>query len=142
MMTSPRPVSLLFALAFAVSACKGTPGATQATGCGTRTAMVGVRDGYLSIICGCDEAAGTVKLAGSALTCTVPVNTWVVFDYSTTTLFHQIIPLGTPAISTSPLRNPSAAIPVPSHVVQLTTLATYRFADRFSSALSGQIVTR
>ena len=105
--------------------------------------MIGMKDGYLSVVCGCDEAAGTTKTLGNPLTCTVPVNSWVVFDYTGTTLFHQVAAVGTPAIPPSPVHNPSASNPAPSFSFQATLpTATYQFQDRFETQLTGQIVTR
>lgn len=122
--------------------CKDDAGIPAASGCGTKTALIGVNDGYISILCGCDESAGTIKTDGQPLTCTVPVGTWVVFDFSRNKLFHQIVPVGTPALVASGVSNPSAAEPLLSHSFQATSLATYAFKDQFQNGITGSIVTR
>ena len=129
------------ALFFALTGCEQNPSAS-ASGCGANTALVGVRDGFLEVLCGCTETAGTVVTNGQTLSCTVSQNTWVVFDYSTTRLTHQIISTSTPSFVDSPVRQAGENESSLSHAVKFETTGTYTFQDRYFSGLKGQIVVQ
>lgn len=135
-----RTLSLVFVLAF-FSSCEEYPSPKPAAICGTSTAVIGVRDSALLRLCGCDQGTGTA-VGGATFVCTVPVGTTVVFEFTSTELFHQIVPTGTPSIPPSAVSNPSAEPKWPSHAVKISAVGTYRFQDRFYPTITGQIIGR
>jgi hypothetical protein len=111
--------------------------------CDSGAAAILVNDASLQILCGCDEAAGTLASAGSALTCTLPVNSTVNFIFAGGMRnLHQIESVGSPAFASSPIFDPSSEAPVRAHGVRFETLATYTYRDAINHAISGTIVTR
>lgn len=110
--------------------------------CDAGTAVIEVQDGFLRNLCGCDETAGTLALAGSSLTCTVSTNTLVVFQFNGATLKHQILSQASPSFVSSPVADPQGEVRVPTYAVKLTSAGTYSFEDAFNSALAGQIVVQ
>ena len=111
--------------------------------CAPGSAQVGVRDGFLMVICGCVEPAGAVIPAPASLTCTVPKNTTVFFQYIGNVLRHQIIPTGALTFDPSPLSDPTGQIVlISSHPVQFDTSGTYLFIDAIDNSLSGQIIVQ
>lgn len=110
--------------------------------CASGTAQIAVYDGFLKIICGCNEAAGTQSIPPATLTCTIPVNTLFTFSYLGTLTTHQIISEGTPSFAASPLSNPLARSPIRTHTVELKTAGTYVFKDALQSTLSGQLIVQ
>lgn len=116
-----------------------TPGAS---GCGQNTALIGVRDGFLQNLCGCNEPSGTTASPGQTLTCTLPAGTWVVFDFSNTVLAHQIVSTGANSFPASAPKDPSKPGVVLNHAVQFTTAGTYTFQDTFEPSVNGQVIAQ
>lgn len=113
------------------------------TDCQAGVAQVAITDGFLQILCGCQEASGTSPTPPATLTCTVPVDTTVVFQYLNTSLTHEVIPAGALTFPASPVSNPAAGLQngfVRSHFVRFSTTGTYDFEDAYNSSLSGHIV--
>ena len=111
-------------------------------GCDTGAAQIGVGDGYLSVLCGCQEKGGAVTLPPSKLTCTVHQGTYVFFHYIGPTLNHQIISNGQPSFDPGPLSISHNSNIVRTHVVHLTTTGTYSFIDSQEGVLAGQIIVQ
>jgi len=132
--------TLLFFL-LCISACDDTPAATPSS-CGANTAVIAVRDGFTEIFCGCQEAAGTIAASGTALTCTITHGSYVLFDFTSTKLTHQIVSTGTPSFADSALHDPNKDDNSSSHVVQFTQTGTFSFQDRFIPGMTGQIISQ
>jgi plastocyanin len=137
------PLILAFSLfeAFALSGCYNYP-SSPASGCGTGTALIAVRDGYTENLCGCQEAAGTVAMAGHSLTCTITHGTWVVFDFTSAKLMHQVASTGTPSFPQTPLHDPDQGDRSDNAAVQLTQTGTYTYIDLFTPSVGGQIIVQ
>src|SRR5690349_7205970 len=89
-----------FALPIVGGACGSPPpGVTVVTqetvqGCGPGMAVIQVGDGFLMPLCGCQgagEANGTVFQVSNPLTCHLSGQTSVVFLFTGTQLWHQIV---------------------------------------------------
>jgi plastocyanin len=105
-------------------------------------AQIGVRDGILQRLCGCNEAAGEFQAPEVPLVCTVPAGTTVFFQFITTRLRHQIVSIGQPAFPPSPVSDPAGTQKVNSYAVVVTPAGTYAYEDNYDNALSGQIVAQ
>ena len=120
--------------------------APSQTACPAGAARIGLNDGFIQALCGCSQNGGapdaTEVVAGSALTCHVPVGTQVFFELQGVYLAWQIVPTGTPTFPASTLLDPRAEVPVRSHVVQFSTAGTYGFSNAFNSAMQGSIVVQ
>src|SRR4051794_33373640 len=83
----------------------GLPPAVAA--CPAGAAMLAVRDGSLQRLCGCTEGEALIA-PPAALSCTVSAGTVVFFQYTSTTLTHQIVPSSplTAFFVPSPLSDP------------------------------------
>ena len=113
---------------------------TSAPSCGAHTAVIRVQDGFLEILCGCTEAAGTVSAAGSPLTCTLSSGDNVIFDYRGSRNAHQIVSSGTPSFPSSPAKVRGSAMRIHTHGFSLDTAGTYSFSDNFDQQLTGQLI--
>jgi hypothetical protein len=102
--------------------------------CQTGTAKILVQDGFMKIICGCEEAPGTVVAQPNSLTCSLSRTTVLFFDYSGTSLPHQIYS-SEGAFAPS---NPDVKV----HPVTMNVSGTFAFSDRYNSNLLGKIVVR
>jgi len=132
----------LFFLILFLTACGNTQSESASTDCTNAFAVISVLDGALLNECGCDEAAGTSTQAGETFTCTIPANKSVLFDYSKAKDPHQIISVGSPSFTSSPISQSSQSHKILSHVDQFVSTGTYVFKDRFLETLQGQIVVR
>jgi hypothetical protein len=103
------------------------------------TAQVEVGDGYLRVLCGCTEPAGTLATAGSSLTCTAPAGTTFFILFLTNHTRHQIVSTGAPAFPPSPVSTGDQGS-ITAHAFSLATPGTYAFRDSFNAALTGQLV--
>jgi len=141
-MISLRKPLIALALAGLFGACGASIPPSPVLGCGTGTALVGVHDGFLSVLCGCAEASGTTSTVAGGLTCTVASGTAVTFQYVGTKLRHQILSTttGGQTFTSSELSDPIQIPGVRAHGVLLTTTGTYTFQDAFYSNMSGQII--
>lgn len=134
--------ALFLVAATLLSGCgAGAPYAARTTGCQSGSALVAVGDGFLEILCGCNEAAGTT-VTSTALTCTVNSGTTVVFQYVGPKLKHQILSTttGGQTFPHSPVSDPAVTPGVRSHAFRPSVAGTYSFTDAFNSGLTGQIV--
>lgn len=129
-------------LAYLLAACGNQTSevTTADTSCPSGAAQINVTDGFLRIICGCAEAAGTIATPPTTLTCTVPAGTTVFFYYEATTLRHQIIPTGSPSFVPSPINDPKDIRSMRSHAVKLDASGTYPFADAMNTTINGQLI--
>lgn len=136
--------SLLTALAATLSACQEYNGPViDPTGsqCASNIAQIGVGDGFLEFLCGCtgQPPATTVLPAPANLTCHVPLNTTIVFQYIGIQTQHQIV-------NSSGLSFPSGPVitPGPGNVTTSTATfiqtGTYGFQDDYDLALQGSII--
>jgi hypothetical protein len=112
-----------------------------ASSCSAGSAAIGVSDGLIAVLCGCDESGGAWQTFDTGLTCTVRPGTTVVFHYLGTRLRHQIIttPSSASAFSPSPISDPIEDPGIRAHAVTLTT-GTYTFTDAFDSRLASTLV--
>jgi hypothetical protein len=116
---------------------------TQAkSGCETGSALIGVYDASLTILCGCDESAGTTAIKPASLTCTVPSGTQVTFSFQDKTRKHQILSSGPKSFASSAVFDPNADAPIGAHGFRTTETGIFAFVDAFDSTLSGQIISR
>jgi hypothetical protein len=109
--------------------------------CSSGAAQIGLGAGYAMIVCGCQEAKGVVQ-PPSILTCTVPVNTQVFFQYMDFSNYHQIVPNGQPGFEPAPPNSPLSEAPVRVHAVQFKSAGTYGFKDFYFESLQGRIVVQ
>lgn len=139
-----RCVFLFLSVLFGGCGNDSNVGRSAATSCTSGQVQLEVNDGFLRNLCGCTETAGTFAKAGTELTCTIVAGAYVSFNYLGTVQKHQIVSKGTPEFSPSPLSDPqvTAHTPIRYHGIALTIPGTYRFEDRFNSALSGQLVVQ
>lgn len=108
---------------------------------GSLSAMIGVTDGGLRILCGCDETSGSFFGPNDPLTCTARVNTVVNFVYTGSRNWHQIDGVGSPRLPTSHRYDPNGDNELPSvHAVKLDEAGTYEFRDNATLSLTGSIV--
>jgi hypothetical protein len=110
------------------------------TACATGTAQIGVYDGFLQRLCGCQEGNSQGIRSGTALTCTIPLNTTLTFLYVATQIPHQIQSVGTPSFTSSAYSDPTGPNPVPAHAVTFRVAGSYAFRDLTDPGLSGTIV--
>lgn len=133
-----RPLAAAPFFLIGAVACDQTV-STPSTSCSTGVAQIGIGDGYQEILCGCQETAGTILVAGNALTCTVSAGTTVLFVYIEGRQTRQIIPSTAGAFNDSPVCDPGSPTPVHVHQVPFSTPGGYGYQDRFLSTLSGTI---
>ena len=117
---------------------------TPSASCASGMAIVGVHDGFLQILCGCTETAGTSATPPAALTCTVAAGTVVVFEYVGTSARRQIRSTASAALTFagSPVVDPHEATSPRAHAVRLSTAGTYAFEDELDASLNGSIVVQ
>jgi len=116
-----------------------------APGCSAGAAAIGVTDGMIAILCGCDEASGWV--ANSAgLQCTVQSGTTVAFHYIAPVNRHQIVskPTATDTFAPSAVYDREATPIIRAHAVTLTGAPgrEFEFTDQFDSSLAARITLR
>lgn len=138
-----RPLILGMALAVSgvLSGCEFTGSDRQAaSSCGPGAAAIGITDGLVAILCGCDEAGGAWQTFDTGLTCTVRPGTTVVFHYIGIRVRHQIIsaPSSASSFSPSPISDPNDDPGIRAHAVTLTA-GTYTFTDAFDSRLAATL---
>lgn len=139
--------SLLLVLAPVYAGCgnassEPTFAGEKSSGCDSKTALIGVFESHLEILCGCTEPANTKALAPSgSLTCTIANGKTVVFEFFSQALPHQIelVIAGSP--TTSPVHDPANGNIFPSFGVLFSQNGTHTFRDLFSS-LTGSIVVQ
>jgi hypothetical protein len=110
--------------------------------CSAGAAQIGIGSNYSVILCGCQEAQGQVVQAPDLLTCTVPANTHVFFQYMDQTAYHQIVPSGQPDFQPGPPNSPLSEAPVLSYVIKLKNPGTYGYKDFYFESLQGRIVVQ
>ncbi len=123
----------------------GTAEPELATGCSAGSAAIGVTDGQVAILCGCDEPGGSWVANASGLVCTVPSGTIVTFHYINPVNRHQIVstPGEVDVFTPSAVHDPLARVVIRAHAVSLTGPgADFDFTDTFDSTLSGTISVR
>jgi len=139
------PLLLAAALLLGISSCEEQPsviGPSGASGnCAPGQAQLAVYDTFIQNLCGCQEPREEV-FPPNSLTCTVSAGTAVWFWYLNTDLRHQIQSTAQPTFPTSPLYDPSASNPVPTHVVTLSTPGNYEFEDAYNHTINGTIVVQ
>ncbi len=64
---------------FWISCGSETPEIVSSTQCASKTAEIIVGDSSQTIVCGCDESAGTITRSGDPAICTVPLGHTIVF---------------------------------------------------------------
>ena len=127
----------------ALSGCGSLEGLESAsTSCGQGTAVIGVADGQVARLCGCNEAGGQWVTNNANLVCTVPSGTTVVFQYLAVASSHQIVsaPASVKTFAPSTVFSPKSEPVVRAYAVKLIESGTYAFTDRFDSTLAAQIV--
>jgi hypothetical protein len=138
---------LAFALAaMGVAGCgRSTELVVPAPGCSPGSAAIGVTDGMVAILCGCDEAVGWVANSAN-LQCTVPSGTTVAFHYINPVYRHQIVskPTETDTFTPSTVYDREATPVIRAHAVTLTGAPgrEFEFTDQFDSSLSARITLR
>jgi hypothetical protein len=135
----------LGALIALVMGCGTAESIDPTTGCSTGSAALGVTDGKVAILCGCDEAGGTWVTNSGNLQCTVPSGTVVVFHYINPVNRHQVVSKPTEADVFPPsgvsYRGQSSG--VRAHAITVTGPGTdYEFTDTFDSTLSARVTVR
>jgi plastocyanin len=135
---------LLFLAVFvlmAFSSCVSTTtSGNSSSGCASGLAQIQVGDGFLEILCGCQEAGGVVVGTPANITCTVPSGTVVLFLYLGTELEHQIVSSGGLSFPSSSVSNPQDPNPIRTAAAQFTASGTYDFQDAFNQGIQGKIV--
>lgn len=139
-----RPLVLGMALAVSgvLASCEFTGSDQQAaSSCAPGAAAIGVTDGLVAILCGCDETGGAWQTFDTGLVCTVRPATTVVFHYIGHRVRHQIItaPVSTSSFSPSPISDPTEDPVIRAHSVTLPA-GTYTFTDAFDSRLAATLV--
>ncbi len=125
-----------------LSGCEFTGSDQQAaSSCGTGTAAIGITDGLVAILCGCDESGGAWQTFDTGLTCTVRPGTTVVFHYIGNRVRHQVISAAASAssFSPSPISDPNEDPKIRAHAVTLAA-GTYIFTDAFDSRLAANLI--
>lgn len=112
------------------------------TGCEQGSALIGVSDGFFTILCGCLENAGTVIIPPTHLTCTVPRETAVFFQWIGTYASHQIVSTGEPSFNPSPINPPGHPELSQTYVVRFPEPGNYEFKDLIQGQLIGQIIVQ
>lgn len=114
-------------------------------GCSSGAAAIGVTDGMVTILCGCDEPGGWVA-NNANLQCTVPSGTTVAFHYIDPVYRHQIVskPTATDTFTPSAVYDRDSKPVIRAHAVTLTGAAgrEFEFTDQFDSSLSARITLR
>jgi hypothetical protein len=108
--------------------------------CTTGLTVIAVYDTFLQTVCNCGGTNGAVVTRGTALSCTFAVGNNVFINYVGSTLRHQIIPVGSPGIPSSPIYDPGDKNAVRSFAFQPSVAGTYQFIDQYDSQLSGSFV--
>jgi hypothetical protein len=111
------------------------------TSCSPNVANIEVQNGFLRILCGCQEAEGSIATNANTLTCTVAPDSLIVFNYAGT-FQHRIVSSGTPSFPSGPIFDPLAEKTTRVHSIQLSASGTYSFVDAFDPAISGQVIVR
>jgi hypothetical protein len=118
-------------------------GPASQVSCPAGIAEVGIGDGYFQTLCGCDEPAGRFFGASTTLTCTVPLNTTVIFYFLASHGVHQIRSVGTPDFPASPISDPGQSeLAVRAHAIRPVATGIYRFQDITNHTASGQVIIR
>lgn len=139
---------LLLALAMLASlgACKRDTPADPAYlhGCDGAVAQLQVGEGFMALLCGCNEGNGVIVVQGGSATCTVALGTRVIFNFSGVRNRHQIVGEGTPYLGASTVIDPSQAghYPLIPFVATLPATGSYAYRDAFNAAVFGQIVVQ
>lgn len=123
----------------------GTAEPELATGCSAGSAAIGVTDGQVAILCGCDEPGGSWVANASGLECTVPSGTTVAFHYINPVNRHQIVsaPGGSQVFTPSAVHDPLARVVIRAHAITVDGVGEgFDFTDAFDSTLSGTISVR
>lgn len=136
-------LALFIALGGMGGECSGVKNENEVTlpmtRCGAKEAQISVLDGFIQNHCGCQESTGQTL---TNLTCTIPTGTTIFIHFGAAALRHQIVPVGSPAILTSPMYDP-AAIPVVrtfGFILDGTPGDIYSFKDQFDPRLTGQFI--
>jgi hypothetical protein len=108
------------------------PGST--TTCDTRIAQIAVWDGFLQVLCGCGGTNGRIIDAKSPLTCTYALGTTLYVHFHGPGLFHQLVPVGTPAIPATSIYDPNKPLENRVFPVYVQAAGTYSFRDQFMGA--------
>ena len=110
---------------------------------GAYRAFIGVGDGYLLHLCGCNgtgEAAGTVVSSGQILTCHLAqADTQVSFHFGQGAGSPQIVPVGAPTLSATPWVAGGQQVPQVFPVKLGQSSVTYIFQDAMTG-VQGQII--
>jgi hypothetical protein len=125
-----------------VQSCGTSSRLSDEGGCGDNTALIGVFDGFLQLMCGCDEADGTRNSPPQKLSCTVKKGSHVLFQYMDVRQDHQIKSTGSPSFLSSPLVGPEELESQGVHSVTFSTLGTYDFEDAVDQGAQGRIIVR
>jgi hypothetical protein len=102
--------------------------------CDTRVAQIAVWDGFLQNLCGCGGTDGAIVNAKSPLTCTYALGTILYVHFHGPKLFHQLVPVGSPAIPATSLYNPDKPLENRVFPISIPVTGTYSFQDQFMGA--------
>ncbi len=136
-------IALFLSLGGIGGECSGVQNETNVTipltSCKTGQAVISVLDGFFQNHCGCQESSNQLV---TSLTCTISAGTTVFFNFSSASLLHQIVAVGTPAINAVPIYDPSIRPPLNTFgiVVSGTAGDNLRFRDQFDPRLEGLFV--
>jgi hypothetical protein len=112
---------------------------SSTTGCGDKTALILIYDGFLQSPCGCAESSSQAYPSGTGISCTITAGVTVIFQIGEATLTHQIVSTD---FNSGPVFDPQDATPIRSHAVLFNTAGTYSFFDQFNSGMTGTIVVQ
>ncbi len=137
---------LLVSSGVSLGGCGQTSGlisSASLTCSGANRAFIGVGDGYLLHLCGCNgagEAAGTVVTSGQILTCHLTqADTQVSFHFGQGAGSHQIVPVGALTFSATPWVPGGRQVPQVYPVKLDQSGVTYVFQDAMTG-VQGQII--
>jgi len=136
-------IALFIALGGMGIDCSGVKNETEVTlpmtSCDAKEAQISILDGFMQNHCGCQESTGQTL---TTLTCTISTGTTVFLHFGAAALRHQIVPVGSPAIMTGPMFDPSAGTVVRTFgfIIDGTPGDVYSFKDQFDPRLTGQFI--
>lgn len=135
-------------LVFAIAAgsfggkCDANPVLKSTLPCDANVASIMIWDGRIQKLCGCGGVDGEFAAPGTPLSCTFALTEGktVHFFYQGPFLRHQIVPVGTPAISPGSVFDPNSKVPSRAHAFEPNAAGTYQFTDEFDHTITGSIV--
>jgi hypothetical protein len=130
-----RSFSALLALALLGFGCDSLDQPPSSdTSCATNVAQIAVWDGFLQTVCGCGGTNGAIVNAKTSLSCTYRLGTTLYVYFHGPALWHQLVPVGSPAIPATSLYNPEEPLLNRVFPITLTATGTYSFQDQFMGA--------